>query len=155
MPHAATDIAKWMIARARQEGEFLTPMKLQKLIYIAHGWNLGLEQGPLIVEPVEAWPYGPVIRSVYDEYRDFGASPIELDVHPPRNIDRQDNEILNWVWNGYRQFSAAQLSDMTHQKGTPWAKSYTPQTRALIPPEMIKAHYKEKLLAHGQPQSSK
>ena len=51
-------------------------MKLQKLVYIAHGWHLGLFDGLLISERVEAWRWGPVIESLYHEFKEFAKQPI-------------------------------------------------------------------------------
>ena len=32
-----------------------------KLVYLCHGWMLGIYGRSLIGEPVEAWRYGPVV----------------------------------------------------------------------------------------------
>ena len=37
-----------------QSGAGLTPMQVLKLVYISHGWMLGLHQRPLFEEDVEA-----------------------------------------------------------------------------------------------------
>jgi len=44
-------------------------MKLQKLVYYAHGWHLALNNEPLIDEQVECWQYGPVISSLFHEFK--------------------------------------------------------------------------------------
>ena len=54
----------------------IDPMKLQKLIYYAHSWSLAVYGEPLIEEDIEAWSWGPVVRSVYLEFKDFGSKPI-------------------------------------------------------------------------------
>lgn len=35
-----------------------------KLVYFAHGWNLAINQAPLIDDTIEAWPC-PVIPALY------------------------------------------------------------------------------------------
>jgi uncharacterized phage-associated protein len=62
MPYPAAAIANEFIKVAKRNGVLLTPMKLQKLVYFAHGWYLALLGKPLINEPVEAWKFGPVIQ---------------------------------------------------------------------------------------------
>jgi len=52
-------VANYLIGKAQSEGRSITPMQLIKLVYIAHGWTLGLYDQPLIGEQVEAWTYGP------------------------------------------------------------------------------------------------
>lgn len=108
-------------------------MKLQKLVYFAHGWNLGLYNAPLFGEPVQAWRYGPVVYSVYREFRDFQDRPITqpardvefrggqivlVDIQPPE--DARDLALIGQVWEIYRGYSATQLSNMTHERGSPW-----------------------------------
>ena len=51
-------------------------MKLQKLAYYAHGWNLGLTGEPLLDEQIQAWSYGPVVFSVYKAFQEYGADEI-------------------------------------------------------------------------------
>jgi len=65
-------VANWFIDHVRN----LTPLKLQKLIYYAHGWHLALRDQPLIDELIEAWEYGPVVPNVYHEFKEFGNQPI-------------------------------------------------------------------------------
>lgn len=65
MPYQANIIANFFVKKAQEEQIPLTLMKIIKLVYIAHGWHLAHKKSPLISEPVEAWPYGPVVPSVY------------------------------------------------------------------------------------------
>ena len=54
----------------------ITTMQLLKLVYIAHGWMLGLYDLPLISDEV-AWLYGPVIPNLYKEIKSYGGGPVE------------------------------------------------------------------------------
>ncbi|MFC3295544.1 DUF4065 domain-containing protein [Clavibacter michiganensis subsp. insidiosus] len=52
-------------------------MKLQKLLYFAaseYAKRTGSDS--LLSEPFMMWKYGPVVRSVYDEFRSYGAGRI-------------------------------------------------------------------------------
>lgn len=142
MSYPANTIATWFLHRAREEGEYLTQMKLQKLVYIAHGWNLGLDGGPLILETVEAWQYGPVIRDLYERYLAYGAKPIVADFEAVA-VDTEDGELLEWVWNQYKRFTAGQLSTITHQSNTPWTLTYQDGKKLNIPEKVIEDHYRK------------
>ena len=50
MAHAALAVADYILTN----GKSFTPMQIMKLVYIAHGWSLGLRQKPLIRERIEA-----------------------------------------------------------------------------------------------------
>ncbi len=57
-------------------GAVLTPLQVLKLVYLAHGWCLGVHTQPLIDESVEAWRAGPVIRPLYNVIKQDGSSGI-------------------------------------------------------------------------------
>lgn len=108
----------------------LTHMKLQKLVFYANGWNLGVTGRPLVNEHAQVWRYGPVFRSLYDALTGYGNQRIEQParLNPFSNEiltipqdDSQNNSLLiDWIWQRYGGFSAAELSDQTHAPGTPW-----------------------------------
>jgi len=57
MPYSAAQIANEFIRRARQDGIVVDPLKLQKLVYLTHGWHLAFLGTPLINEDIQAWRY--------------------------------------------------------------------------------------------------
>lgn len=136
IPYDPKAIANYFL----EKGNGISQMKLHKLIYYAHGWNLAIRKEPLIDEAVEAWDYGPVVRSVYYEFRDKGSAPIDRRATEVRvvrgdgpslrvrsstpEVDPDDDEtrkLLDRVWDVYGGFTALQLSTMTHKSGDPWA----------------------------------
>lgn len=146
-------IANFMIDMANSEGQTLDPMKLQKLVYYAHGWYAGYTGQPLIDEEIEAWPYGPVIPSLYYEFKRFGSGAIKAkatefahgssrEVAAPTDPDIR--AFLQNVWKSYSVFTGGALSDMTHAQGSPWdiTRRETHGMRgADIPFERIKDHF--------------
>ena len=123
-PYSALDIAKEFLKVACQKGEQLSHMKLQKLVYFAHGWHLGLTGKPLLDETIEAWQYGPVIPSLYEMLKPYGNQPIANKALPDHVDDQpvssEIHELINKIWEVYGGFSAFQLSVITHEKGSPW-----------------------------------
>ena len=69
---SAKAVANHFLDLAERDGTTLNPMKIQKLVYIAHGWHLAIMEKPLIHESVEAWTYGPVIPDLYHEFKRWG-----------------------------------------------------------------------------------
>src|SRR5260370_30191125 len=103
-------------------------MKLQKLVYYAHGWWLAYRSPEqLLNEKPEVWRHGPVFSSMYHALKGFGNGPItlpqpDLPLRPPPDIDEDDETVSNlmdWIWVRYGGYSAIQLSNMTHERGTP------------------------------------
>lgn len=131
---SAKSIANYFLELAKASGQPISPMKLQKLVYYAHGWYAGYTDRPLINEAVEAWQYGPVIPSLYHEFKRFGSGTIEgkafeydalgvREASPPADPDIRT--FLQNVFNSYGQYSGIRLSEMTHATGTPWDTTWS------------------------------
>lgn len=132
-PFPAKAVANAFLELANREGKPLSPMKLQKLVYFAHGWHLAITKRPLIRESIQAWKFGPVVEDLYHEFKEFGNEPItrqasvlrilennRLEEWHPQIDDENANEIIAKVWEVYGAYSAIQLSNMTHADDTPW-----------------------------------
>ncbi len=127
-------------------GSAMPQMKLQKLTYIANGWNLAIAGVPLVDAQPEAWDNGPVFRSIWNRVRDLGRTNgkvLDYDGSPPTAaLTDQERALIQHVWKKYGEKSAGELSDLTHQPNTPWSRAYYDRGRnAIIPNEEIRAHY--------------
>ena len=143
MAHDARSVAQYVLWLGR--GSAMTPMRLQKLIYISHGWMLALLDKPLLTESPEAWQYGPVLPSVYHAYRQFGGNTItDVPEQEPSGFSTEEKDLMAKVWEAYKGFTAIQLSALTHQPNTPWAITRSLiGHRAPISNDLIKQHYRE------------
>jgi uncharacterized phage-associated protein len=119
-------IANWFIEN--RGPHTMDHMKLQKLVYCAHGWRLAFRPTSFLSERPQVWKYGPVFRSLYNVLKPFGSASItEAQAgnpfeSPPR-FDPADNEniqLLHWVLSRYGHLSALALSEMTHKPATAW-----------------------------------
>lgn len=147
-------VANWFIDVSGRQGQEITAMKIQKLVYYAHAWSLALDNKPLVNERVEAWRWGPVFPDIYDAAKHFGSKPVTSRLSnfydDPPVIDDSDYRIslLQKIWTLYGNYSAAQLSRMTHAPGEPWEKAWEtdPGRRNMdIDEETIKTIFKKKL----------
>lgn len=107
----------------------ITPMKLQKLIYFAYRGYLQKTGHKAFNDAIQTWKYGPVVQSVYDEFKSFGAEPITRFARDAQDkvyvvSDNALKESIEQVWNRYKCFSGIDLSKMTHQDGTAWSKAF-------------------------------
>lgn len=163
----ALAVANAMIMRACNHQNPPTQMKLQKLIYFAHGWHLALYDGPLVDEQFQAWPYGPVLPSVYHEFKAYGISGIdklgtEIVVLPtggfgwdaPKILDSSGfiTPLLDKIWEVFGSYSGGQLSDMTHATNSPWKQIHDlyGNTRDVVIPDNLIKNYFKGLMSHAQ-----
>jgi uncharacterized phage-associated protein len=133
-------------------GGAIPQMKMHKLTYMAHGWNLAIANEPLTADAPEAWDNGPVYRLIWDRIRDFGTKGgkiLKPDGEPyEANLSAQQRQVLAHVWNKYRTFNQFDLSEMTHQPGTPWTETYFGRGRnAVIDNGLVREHYRQLALA--------
>ena len=132
MKAVATVLSNNLLIRARQENIKVTPMKLQKLLYYVCVKYVK-ETGEMPVsEPFEVWQYGPVIPSVYHEFKSFRAAGINKFARDAKGeasvVDEDSSPILtdciNFVWSRLKHFTGIELGQRTHQKGSGWNKAY-------------------------------
>lgn len=118
---AAMDVARYFLFLAsEEEGELVSNMKLQKLVYYAQGFCLAITGSPLFAEDVQAWIHGPVVPSLYHAFKGYANGTIP----PPEEIDlsiypAEVLAILNDVYAVYGQYSASGLRALTHSD-PPW-----------------------------------
>lgn len=118
------DIAGYFIKLSGEEG--LTNLKLNKLIYMAHGFYWGNFEKPLITdgELAEAWKHGPVYRSVYNVFGGFKADIIPaMYAYVSTKLDSFDKEVSTFLaqfWNIFKEAPPWYLVDMLHEKNSPW-----------------------------------
>lgn len=115
-------IANYFVQKAKDSGQDVTHLKLQKLLYFAQGWNLAVNREPLFEGTIQAWKHGPVIPSLYDRLKVFGGQSIPILEVNPNPMSEETKKLLDAVWDGYGKYNALTLSSMTHQENTPWAK---------------------------------
>jgi uncharacterized phage-associated protein len=141
-------VANRFLDLGMRDGIFIDPMKIQKLVYLGHGWNLVFYGSPLFVQPVEAWRYGPVVPDLYQEFREFRAGPIKRKANVSGLLIPQTTGLLDSVWQTYKGFSAVQLSMLTHEPGGAWDLTIKNMGgfhgSPIIPNELIAEEFRQK-----------
>lgn len=140
----ARTVANRFLELAKAKEQQLTQMQLLKLVYIAHGWMLGLSGRRLIDQPIEAWQYGPVVRDIYNATRGAGREPVYGPLWAPSGaLDGEQDDMIRQVFDLYGNMSGIALSNITHMPNTPWALTYKPGAFGTpIDDGLIAAHYR-------------
>lgn len=140
---SAKDVAKWFLAYNREmmnegDAEYISNLKLQKLLYYAQGCFLALRDQALFDDPIVAWKHGPVVENVCHLYKENGANGIVFDEKFDfSKIDDDVETILEEVYDVFGQYSAWKLRNMTHNE-TPWKST---NQNSIIPNETIKDYF--------------
>lgn len=121
----ASDISDFFLAKANSIGEPISNLKLQKLVYYAQAWFLANKNKILFEDDFEAWVHGPVLPSLYHEYKERGSAPIITKLKLKEIAEKFSKEIfdfLNEVTFVYMPYGAYQLELMTHNE-KPWIEA--------------------------------
>ena len=154
-------VANFFLGESVKDGVKLDQLKLIKISYIAYGWVLAVLDEKLFSEEIEAWKYGPVIPSLYHEFKKFGYDTIkgksvrmdvtddfEVHVSVPEipTSDERTRGILDIVWDVYKNYTGTALIRKTHQADSPWTAVYEPNVHDIvIPDDLIKPHFEMKI----------
>ncbi|MCF0155331.1 MAG: DUF4065 domain-containing protein [Veillonella sp.] len=156
----ALDVAKYLLAH-----KAMSHLKLQKLIYFVYAEYLVKYGKALFSEPILAYKHGPVVREIYDIYKNYGARTIEpqhvgeaeSDLEPAFDIDlpivyarlaktaNKDEviDVLESVLTTYGPMNPWDLVALTHRENTPWSKTAQSQK---ISDELILEYHKNEIL---------
>ncbi|MDR1037284.1 MAG: DUF4065 domain-containing protein [Deltaproteobacteria bacterium] len=170
--NSAIAVANWFIGQNQIDQSDLTHLKLQKMLYFAQGWYLAYRDVPLFEDPIEAWKYGPVVRSVYRALNGRPKSEILTDLiegyvlhgtdysdwGTPKMSSCDDTEdFMRYIWNNYSKMEAWRLVSISHARNSPWDKvANSPGNRAaatenewygeyydlVIPVELMRSYFR-------------
>lgn len=145
MRASSTVLCNNILVRGVNQGEKITPMKLQKLMYfICRDYAKQYRVSP-ISEQFEVWQYGPVLPSVYSEFKPFGANPITEYARDAQGaaymVSERDNpdlaHIIDNVWQKYRFKTGMELSRITHKPESGWYRAYTEGRQYITEEDLI------------------
>ena len=138
----AIDIARKLLLTAKRDsviegqGELMSNMKLQKMLYYEQGFHLAVFGTPLFEEDIEAWMYGPVVPAVYEVYKDYGYNGIDPGKVEEVSLSDREQALFDEVYKVYGAYSAIGLMNMTHRE-SPWANTPTGVGRVISRDKMV------------------
>jgi uncharacterized phage-associated protein len=128
-PATAESVARYLVLLAdaggddpASEPDYLTPLRLQKLLYYVQGWSLAVNGRPMFNDPIEAWKYGPVVRSVYEVFKALGGGAVPANAGGSDGLSEGQRDLIERVWEAYKPYSASALADMSHDE-EPWKRA--------------------------------
>ena len=149
MAVSAISVAKHM---GQKSNWSLTNLEMQKILYLAHMFHLGIHDKPLVIGHFEAWNYGPVHPILYHVIKIFGIDPVENIFR--RNADLQagsEQQMTDMIMA--QGLSATRLVGITHWQKGAWYKNYKPKQRGnMISDKDILSEY-QKRIEHSQMQN--
>ncbi len=141
--YSALDIARYVIDYSWDNKNTVSNLRVQKILYFVQAEFLVSKNSACFNDEIQAWSLGPVVPSVYHEYKIFGNSPI-----PSRgtngqyySIDESDKKIIEDIVNQCNEHTTATLVNITHNQ-TPWIEAFNSSNK-IITTSSIKAFFSE------------
>lgn len=117
------EFAKYIVSTAQSMGISLNLTQLQKITYICDGVLLACNCN-LVAENCRVWDFGPVYPKIYKWYsKNMGKSIPVSDIKSDAITEINNSPAPAIIRNALMKFSAwtsVQLSEWTHQSGSPW-----------------------------------
>lgn len=152
---SAYDVAKFILTIIPS-----SHLKLQKLLYYCYAEFLKRTGDKLFKEPIVAYKYGPVVKSIFKQFTIHGSSIIDYGedetfiitpekiVATPSFIKIANSEhgftaldcILN-VLTDYGNLEPFELVKKTHQIGGPWQRVYKPGQNSVLSDDLITQYH--------------
>ena len=128
---SALNVSNNILERGFSEDIDITPMKLQKLTYLVYKKYYQDTNRILFQDRFEVWKYGPVVRSIYDEFKEYKGNAVKRYCREPDAsvfvVDEEASSAfknaVNAIWEKYKLYDGIPLSAMTHREGTAWYKA--------------------------------
>lgn len=143
--YPAIRIAEYIIDKCTRDGLPISDLQLQKILYYIQLNFIRSFGVRAFNDDIVAKPYGPLVPSVYDVYKSFGASAICLEYDGICGLyDGQQKAVADWVIEACRDLNPWVLVEKSHNKNGPWYKIYNSLgTDTVIPIELIEEYARQ------------
>lgn len=148
----ALEVSRHIINYSNDAGYGITNLKLQKLLYFAQAYFLTEKGCPCFRDDIEAWNFGPIVPSVYREYKRYGGFyvfSVETYIDPltlkrkrfeDKIISVEDKKLINSVVDAFAEYSNSCLTDLVHGQ-TPWQEAYRSDQGKIISANTMKRFF--------------
>ena len=125
-------VAKHIIDYSNSNNCGISNLKLQKVLYFVQAEFLVSkpDHSPCFADDIEAWDFGPVVPTVYHQYKVYGRASIPssksgrtFGYNGAQKISNADQRIINNMVDKLQDYSASTLVRVTHAQD-PWQKAY-------------------------------
>ena len=142
------DVANFILILGNQydDGDPISPLKLQKLLYYCQGFHIAAYDCPLFDEDIEAWEHGPVVVSVWYKYREYGNRAIDPPSVVVTSLSEIQKRLIEKVYIAHGQYTAWKLRNLTHREA-PWRQT---RRNRVISHEVMRIHFKKRISIPSQ-----
>lgn len=140
--YSVQDVAKCIIYYSNKMLYGVSNLKLQKLLYFVQAKFLVETGVPCFDDEIQAWEYGPVVPSVYREYKCYGGMPLPTSEDRAflKQITDEDKQRIESIVTYFGLYTATDLVKLTHHQD-PWEKASDLGLNSTITPKSIQDYF--------------
>lgn len=100
-----------------------TALRLQRLVYLAHGYSLAILSSRLVADPLVALDTGPIFPELREATTMFEAAPIlsPIACRDRGRLAHAQGVLVDRVWLKYGKLDETALHGFVYEPDTPWA----------------------------------
>jgi len=153
MVYSALVVSNNILRRAFESGADVTPMKLQKLVYLTASEYATATGTHLVADSFEAWEYGAASRVIFDKFVPFGGAGISKYAKDAMDVANMVDEAaqpevhdaIERVWRLGQYLSPVELARLTRRTDSAWYKAWVAKTSIQFDDMVADITYRDRL----------
>lgn len=139
----------YLINLFHRDGKSVTQLHIQKLMFIFEAYYINIKDTDYLYDcGYKAWNFGPVAPRLYKRYKNCGKDDIKLTEEEIRlgdEISDEKKQIMESLYQTFKDFSALELVAFTHSTESPWRKVWEQNKYGDISKQDMKEWFKKYL----------
>ena len=143
--YSANNVANYILCYYNRQDDWISNLKLQKILYFLQAEFLVAQDAPLFSDPIKAVDWGTMVDNVYHNYKIFGGGsiPILHEEKYPHYIDSEDKPLIDAVLDKLSDYTSTDLLNIIHNQ-KPWKMAYYYYDGCPISLFILKEYFKNK-----------
>lgn len=123
-PYPALAVAEYIISECNNEGNSISNLRLQKILYFIQREFLQKQNRPFFADEIEAWKFGPVVPAVYWQYCAYGNMDIRIFNKESFQCSGDEKQMVDSILKKRGTQNVWELVDESHKKGGAWERTF-------------------------------
>lgn len=139
-PCNAEALAKYVVTKSEEDGDPITNLQLQKIMYFLQSVYCCSTKGSLLFpDEFQAWPYGPVLPNVYEQFADYGGRLIHEKFNQLPTLPTDIKDFVDEGIETLREKTPWDLAKTSHAPTSPYGQIWRDGEgfKQTIPNELI------------------
>lgn len=134
--------AYYLVGLYKKDNKPVTQLHIQKLMFLFEAYYMNVTNKQYLYQcEFKAWNFGPVATKLYNKFKVYGRNNIVLtqeQIDAGNSIPDETKELLQKLYDAFKDYTAMQLVNFTHAEGSPWKEAWDKEEYSVISKEKMK-----------------